>query len=60
MNSSSIIHTKTIKVWKDLYEFDDNCYQIKYKTEGPLIPENNSKLPVLILLSNPHPHSVKL
>lgn len=45
--------------WSDLYVFDDVNNQIRYKTEGPLIPDLNSKLPILILLSNPHPHSVK-
>jgi hypothetical protein len=48
-----------LREWSDLYVFDDNKHQIIYKTEGPLIPEDNSKIPVLILLSNPHPHSVK-
>ena len=50
---------KNLSEWSDLFEFDDNSYQIRYKTEGPLVPEDNSKIPVLILLSNPHPHSVK-
>ena len=45
--------------WSELYTFDDVNHKIIYKTEGPLIPGNNSKTPVLILLSNPHPHSVK-
>lgn len=45
--------------WSDLYVFDDAHIQIRYKTEGPLIPEDNGKIPILILLSNPHPHSVK-
>jgi hypothetical protein len=45
--------------WSDLYVFNDAHNQIKYKTEGPLIPEDNGKIPILILLSNPHPHSVK-
>jgi len=44
--------------WIELITFDDNKKQIIYKTEGPLIPEDNGKIPVLILLSNPHPHSV--
>lgn len=48
-----------LKEWPEMFEFDDNRKQIHYKTEGPLIPENNGKTPVLILLSNPHPHSVK-
>lgn len=43
----------------DLYGFDDTNNQVKYKTEGPLIPADNGKMPVLILLSNPHPHSVR-
>ena len=43
----------------DLYEFDDNSRQIQYPTEGPLVPNNNGKIPILILLSNPHPHSVR-
>jgi len=54
----SIIRDR-LKEWSDLYVFDDVHRQIKYKTEGPLIPDHNSKIPVLILLSNPHPHSVK-
>lgn len=45
--------------WSDLFRCDDSNHQIHYKTEGPLIPEDNSKIPVLILLSNPHPHSIK-
>jgi hypothetical protein len=45
--------------WSDLYMFDDVNHKIRYKTEGPLIPDDNSKTPILILLSNPHPHSVK-
>jgi len=45
--------------WSDLYAFDDVNHKIIYKTEGPLVPEDNSKTPILILLSNPHPHSVK-
>jgi hypothetical protein len=45
--------------WSDLYIFDDVNHKIRYKTEGPLIPDDNSKTPILILLSNPHPHSVK-
>ena len=45
--------------WSDLYMFDDVNHKIIYKTEGPLTPEDNPKTPVLILLSNPHPHSVK-
>lgn len=45
--------------WSDLFEFDDLNHSISYETEAPLIPQNNSKTPVLILLSNPHPHSVK-
>ncbi len=44
--------------WSEMFEFDDNLKGLKYRTEGPLIPEDNGKLPVLILLSNPHPHSV--
>jgi hypothetical protein len=43
----------------DLYKFDDNAKQIRYHTEGPLVPDNNGKIPILILLSNPHPHSVR-
>lgn len=54
----SIIQEK-LSEWSDLYSYDDINHQIKYKTEGPLIPEDNSKTPILILLSNPHPHSVK-
>ena len=42
-----------------MFKFDDNLKQIQYKTEGPLMPADNGKTPVLILLSNPHPHSVK-
>jgi hypothetical protein len=45
--------------WSDLFEFDDHNRSIFYKTEDPLTPKNNSKTPILILLSNPHPHSVK-
>ncbi|MDP2843651.1 MAG: hypothetical protein Q8O06_08475 [Acetobacterium sp.] len=45
--------------WSDLYVFDDAHNQIRYKTEGPLIPEDNGKIPISFLLSNPHPHSVK-
>jgi hypothetical protein len=57
-------HVKTcirekLHQWIDLFEFNDHLDQIKFKTEGPLIPEENSKIPILILLSNPHPHSVK-
>jgi hypothetical protein len=48
-----------LKEWPDLYVFDDANNQIRYKTEGPLIPEDNGKIPILILLSNPHPHSVR-
>ena len=43
----------------DLYKFDDKSRQIQYPTEGPLVPNNNGKIPMLILLSNPHPHSVR-
>jgi len=43
----------------DLYKFDDISRQIQYPTEGPLVPNNNGKIPILILLSNPHPHSVR-
>lgn len=50
---------ENLSKWSDMYMFDDTLHQIRYKTEGPLIPEVNSKTPVLILLSNPHPHSVK-
>jgi hypothetical protein len=45
--------------WSDLIAFDDLNHSISYETEAPLIPQDNSKTPVLILLSNPHPHSVK-
>lgn len=45
--------------WSDLFAFDDLNHGISYETEAPLIPRDNSKTPVLILLSNPHPHSVK-
>ena len=45
--------------WSNLYVFDDEHNQIRYQTEGPLIPEDNGKIPILILLSNPHPHSVR-
>jgi hypothetical protein len=54
----SIVQEK-LREWSDLYVFDDSKHQIRYKTEGPLIPEDNGKIPILILLSNPHPHSVK-
>ena len=47
------------KAWPEMFRFDDNLSQIHYETEGPLIPDDNGKKPVLILLSNPHPHSVK-
>jgi len=50
---------ENLSKWSDMYMFDDTLHQIRYKTEGPLIPEDNSKTPILILLSNPHPHSVK-
>jgi len=50
---------ENLSEWSDLFVFDDKNNQIRYKTEGPLIPEDNSRIPVLILLSNPHPHSVK-
>jgi len=43
----------------DLYKFDDTARQIRYCTEGPLVPNDNGKIPILILLSNPHPHSVR-
>ena len=43
----------------DLYKFDDETRQIRYHTEGPLVPIDNGKIPILILLSNPHPHSVR-
>ena len=43
----------------DLYKFDDTDRQIRYRTEGPLVPNDNGKIPILILLSNPHPHSVR-
>jgi len=43
----------------DLYKFDDDSKQIQYRTEGPLVPNNNGRIPILILLSNPHPHSVR-
>lgn len=43
----------------DLYEFDDADRKIRYRTEGPLIPDDSGKIPILILLSNPHPHSVR-
>jgi len=45
--------------WPELFSFDDDHQQVRYETEGPLVPDDNSKAPVLILLSNPHPHSVK-
>jgi len=45
--------------WSYMFEYDDALKEIRYKSEGPLIPEENGKEPVLILLSNPHPHSVK-
>jgi len=48
-----------LKAWPEMFRFDDTLKQIHYETEGPLIPEGNGKTPVLILLSNPHPHSVK-
>jgi len=48
-----------LKVWPAMFSFGDTLSQIHYKTEGPLIPEDNGNPPVLILLSNPHPHSVK-
>lgn len=48
-----------LKAWSEMFRFDDILSQIHYQTEGPLIPEDNGKTPVLILLSNPHPHSVK-
>ncbi|MBN1473178.1 MAG: hypothetical protein JW914_01055 [Syntrophaceae bacterium] len=54
----SVIQDK-LRKWSDLYVFDDLNHRIRYKTEGPLIPDDNSKIPVLILLSNPHPNSVK-
>jgi len=43
----------------DLYKFDDTARQIRYRTEGPLVPNDNGKIPILMLLSNPHPHSVR-
>jgi hypothetical protein len=43
----------------DLYKFDDYARQIRYRTESPLVPNDNGKIPILILLSNPHPHSVR-
>ena len=48
-----------LKAWPEMFRFDDTLKQIHYETEGPLIPEDNGKTSVLILLSNPHPHSVK-
>jgi len=48
-----------LKAWPEMFRFDDTHSQIHYQTEGPLMPEDNGKKPVLILLSNPHPHSVK-
>lgn len=48
-----------LRPWSDMFECDDALKEIRYKTEGPLLPEDNGKEPVLILLSNPHPHSVK-
>ncbi len=44
--------------WMNLFTFNDAKGDIIYKTEGPLVPEDNGRIPVLILLSNPHPHSV--
>ncbi len=43
----------------DLFRFDDEHKIIYYKSEGPLIPDINSRIPVLVLLSNPHPLSVQ-
>lgn len=54
-----LIIQEKLREWSDLFAFDDSAHKIRYNTEGPLIPEDNSKIPVLILLSNPHPHSVK-
>jgi len=48
-----------LREWISLYSFDDVRKQVNFKTEGPLIPEGNSRVPILILLSNPHPHSVE-
>jgi hypothetical protein len=48
-----------LRPWNDMFQYDDALKEIRYKTEGPLIPKDNGKKPVLILLSNPHPHSVK-
>ena len=45
--------------WGKLFTFFDHNQTIRFQTEGPLIPENNGKEPVLILLSNPHPHSIQ-
>lgn len=48
-----------IPCWQEVISFNDQNLDIHFKTEGPLIPEDNGKIPILILLSNPHPHSVK-
>ncbi|OPY18447.1 MAG: hypothetical protein A4E74_00580 [Syntrophus sp. PtaB.Bin075] len=45
--------------YRDLFKFNDDTGQIRYPTEGPLIPHDNDRIPILILLSNPHPHSVR-
>jgi hypothetical protein len=50
---------EVIPGWQDVISFDDQKGDIHFKTEGPLIPENNGKIPILIILSNPHPHSVR-
>ena len=48
-----------LKEYLDLFKFDDNSRELSYRTEGPLIPHDNGKTPILLLLSNPHPHSVR-
>ncbi len=51
--------TEILQDYMDLFRFDDKVKKVFFKTEGPLLPLQNERIPVLILLSNPHPHSVR-
>jgi len=43
----------------ELFCFDDERRILRYYTEDTLVPTSVQRIPVLILLSNPHPHSVE-
>lgn len=54
-------YLETKATWSDkskVYMLDDTSESLRYKTEQILPPTNTSRIPVMLLFSNPHPTSV--